>query len=398
MTVLKRIGVGLGVWATAAIATTLIAGGQERAVNPGDPIPGITPTEFEEFRVGLEDFTEVETAEDGLGPAFNATSCAACHNVPAIGGTSLVLETRAAYRDAAGAFDALDTSGNTLMHLFSVPQHTCQPVIPADVNVVARRAPIPVFGAGFVEAIADDTLLALEDPFDRDGNGVSGRAGIVTDVATGQRRVGRFGWKAQQATLLAFAGDAYRNEMGITNDLFPKEFAFGMSEEQIKRCDLRPDPEDVRNPITRKRGIDNFEAFMRFLAPVARGPIDAVVRDGERIFDAIGCTACHVPALLTGPNTNPVFHRKSVPLFSDLLLHDIGTGDGIQQAAATPQEMRTPALWGLRHRRPFLHDGSASTIEESILRHQREGELSSRGFAQLSPDDRQRLLSFLRSL
>ena len=183
MTALKRIGVRLGVWAAAAIATTLIGGGQERAVNPGDPIPGITPTEFEEFRLGLEDFTEVETAEDGLGPAFNATSCAACHNVPAIGGTSLVLETRAAYRNAEGAFDALDTSGNTLMHLFSVPQHTCQPVMPADVNVVARRAPIPLFGAGLLEAIPDETLLAREDPFDRDRNGVIGRASIVTDVA-----------------------------------------------------------------------------------------------------------------------------------------------------------------------------------------------------------------------
>jgi len=397
MTRRERLGFGVATWAVAAIATAFVAG-QERAVVLGDPLAGITPTEFTEFRLGLEDFIEVETAEDGLGPAFNATSCAACHNVPAIGGTSLVLETRAAYRNAAGAFDALDTSGNTLMHLFSVPQHTCQPVMPADVNVVARRAPIPVFGAGLVEAIADDTLLALEDPLDRDGNGVSGRAAIVTDVATGQRRVGRFGWKAQQATLLAFAGDAYRNEMGITNDLFPKEFAFGMTEEQMKRCDLRPDPEDVRNPITRRRGIDNFEAFMRFLAPASRGPVDAVVRDGERIFDAIGCTSCHVPALMTGPSSNPVFHRKSVPLFSDLLLHDIGTGDGIRQGAAAPEEMRTPALWGLRHRRPFLHDGSAFTIEDAIQRHQREGELARRGFLQLSADDRQRLLAFLRSL
>jgi CxxC motif-containing protein (DUF1111 family) len=398
MTALKQIGVRLGVWAAAAIATTLIAGGQERAVNPGDPIPGITPTEFTEFRLGLEDFTEVETVEDGLGPAFNATSCAACHNVPAIGGTSLVLETRAAYRDAAGAFDALDTSGNTLMHLFSVPQHTCQPVMPADVNVVARRAPIPLFGAGLIEAIPDETLLANEDPLDRDRNGVIGRASVVTDVATGERRVGRFGWKAQQATLLAFAGDAYRNEMGITNDLFPKEFAFGMTDEQIRRCDLRPDPEDVRHPITRRRGIDNFEAFMRFLAPPARGTIDALAQDGLRIYSAIGCGACHIPTLTTGPSSNPTFNRKQVPLFSDLLLHDVGTGDGIRQAAAGPNEIKTPALWGLRHRRPFLHDGSASTIEEAILRHQREGELSSRGFAQLSPDDRQRLLAFLRSL
>jgi CxxC motif-containing protein (DUF1111 family) len=398
MTFVKRVGLRVGIWALAAIATTLVAGGQNRTVSPGDPLVGITPTEFTEFRLGLEDFTEVETAEDGLGPAFNATSCAACHNVPAIGGTSLVLETRAAYRNATGAFDALDASGNTLMHLFSVPQHTCQPVMPADVNVVARRTPIPVFGAGLVEAISDDTLLALEDPFDRDRNGVIGRAAIVVDVATGERRVGRFGWKAQQATLLAFGADAYRNEMGITNDLFPVEFAFGMTAEQMKHCDLRPDPEDARDPITRRRGIDNFEAFMRFLAPVSRGPVDEIVRDGERIFNAIGCAACHVPALTTGPNANPAFHRKNVPLFSDLLLHDIGTGDGIQQGAAKPDEMRTPALWGLRHRRPFLHDGSAFTIEDAIQRHQREAELARRGFLQLPSDDRQRLLAFLKSL
>ena len=105
-----------------------------------------------------------------------------------------------------------------------------------------------------------------------------------------------------------------------------------------------------------------------------------------------------MPALTTGPNANPLFHRKSVPLFSDLLLHDIGTGDGIQQAAAGPEEIRTPALWGLRLRRPFLHDGSAFTIEDAIQRHQREAELARRGFAQLSADDRQRLLAFLRSL
>ena len=116
-------------------------------------------------------------------------------------------------------------SGETLFHLFSLPGHGCQPVIPADANVIVRRVPIPLFGAGLVEAIADETILALEDPDDRDGDGVSGRAAIVTDVGTGDRRVGRFGWKAQHATLLAFGADAYRNEMGITNDLFPRRAA-----------------------------------------------------------------------------------------------------------------------------------------------------------------------------
>ena len=370
----------------------------QRELKPGDPLPGITPVEFSEFRLGLEDFTEVETAEDGLGPAFNGTSCAVCHSVPAIGGSGVMLETRVAYREESGAFRGLNAAGDTLMHLFSVPSHACQPIIPADVNVVARRAPIPLFGAGLVEAIPDDLLLALEDPLDRNRDGISGRAAVVVDVATRERRVGRFGWKAQHATLLAFSGDAYRNEMGITNDLFPQESAFGVTAAQMQRCDPRPDPEDVRDPLTRRRGIDNFEAFMKFLAPAARATVNEIVRDGERIFQGIGCAACHVPALVTGANANPLFNRQSVPLFSDLLLHDIGTGDGIQQETATGAEIRTPALWGLRLRRPFMHDGSAATVESAIGQHRNEADLARRGFDQLSAEDRRRLVAFLHSL
>ena len=393
---ISRTAAAIGVFGSTLAVSALLPAAQP-AVLPGDPLPGLTASEFSEFRLGLEDFTEVETAEDGLGPAFNGTSCAACHNVPAIGGASVVVETRAGYRTEQG-LAGLDHDGNTLMHLFSVPPHNCQPAAPDDANVFARRAPLPVFGDGLIEAIPDETILALEDPFDRDGNGVRGRAAIVMDVATGTRRVGRFGWKAQQATLLAFAGDAYRNEMGITNDLFPNEYAYGISDAAMRRCDLRPDPEDVRDPLTHKRGIDNFEAFMKFLAPIARGPIDQAARDGERVFQSLGCATCHVPALTTGPSVNPLFNRKTVPLYSDLLLHDIGTGDGILQAAANGEEIRTPALWGLRLRRPLLHDGSASTIDEAVVRHSREGELARRGFSQLRETDRALLMAFLKSL
>ena len=324
---------------------------------PGGPLAGITPIEFTEFRLGLEDFLEVETAEEGLGPAYNATSCAGCHNLPAIGGNGVILEVRAAYRDSDGRSRALNASGDTLIHIQSIPEHTCHPAMPEDANVLARRAPIPLFGAGLVDAIPDDTLLALEDPVDRNRDGVSGRAAIVADVASGERRVGRFGWKAQHATLLAFGADAYRNEMGITSELFPNEFAFGVSDEQMRRCDPIPDPEDRPDPATRRRGIDNFESFMKFLAPVARARVDATTLAGERTFAAIGCAACHVPILTTGPSSNPLFNRRPVPLFSDLLLHEVGTGDGIPQAAADPSEIRTPALWGLRFRRPLPHDG-----------------------------------------
>ena len=272
---------------------------------------------------------------------------------------------RAGYRDADGRASALNEAGDTLVHMLSTPTHSCQPTIPDDVNVIARRAPIPLFGAGLVEAMPDEALLALEDPVDRNRDGVSGRAAIVMDVATGDRRVGRFGWKAQHATLLVFGADAYRNEMGITNDLFPEESAFGISDEQMRRCDPFPDPEDRRDPATRRRGIDNFESFMKFLAPVGRARIDDDTLAGERVSQRSAAPPATSRSLTTGPSANPLFDRKPVPLFSDLLLHDIGTGDGIEQAAAAASEIRTPALWGLRLRRPLLHDGSAATIADA---------------------------------
>jgi CxxC motif-containing protein (DUF1111 family) len=137
---------------------------------------------------------------------------------------------------------------------------------------------------------------------------------------------------------------------------------------------------------------------MKLLAPPGRSHADDSTREGERLFAAIGCTSCHVPALETGPSSNPLFHRRRVELFSDLLLHDVGTGDGIRQGAATGDEIRTPALWGLRHRRPLLHDGSAATVTEAIERHAGEAALARRGYAQLAPEARQHLLAFLRSL
>lgn len=382
----------------AIVLSARLLTGQERQLRPGDALAGISAAEFELFRLGQDDFTEVEATDEGLGPAFNGTSCAVCHSNPAIGGIGGVAELRAGRRHEDGRFSALDASGNTLFHIFSIPNHACQPILPPDANVIARRVPIPLFGAGLVEAIPDETLLGLEDPTDRNRDGVSGRAAIITDIATGQRRVGRFGWKAQHATLLAFGGDAYRNEMGITNDLFPTEVAHGISSDSMRVCDPIPEPEDIPDPLTGRRGIDNFESFMKFLAPLGRAAISPEAREGDRVFAAIGCSSCHVPALTTGPNANPLFNRQTVPLYSDLLLHDVATGDGIGQEAAEPNEIRTPALWGLRFRRPLLHDGSAATIEEAIGRHGGEAALARDGFDKLSPTDRAALLAFLKSL
>ena len=388
--------VGSAVAVLVLLAVTQSAARQQ--VVPGDPLPGLTPVEFEEFVLGLDDFLEVEDAEEGLGPAYNNTSCAGCHNVPAIGGIAPMTTTRAGIREPDGAYRDVEPGRGSLFQIFSIPTHACQSVIPPEANVIVKRVPVPLFGAGLIEAIPDATLEALADPGDLDRDGVSGRAPIVLDLLTGEPRVGRFGWKSQRATLLDFGADAYRNEMGITNDLFPAELTFRLSARQLALCDETPDPEDVAEPSTGRRGIDNFESFMRLLAPPARGPLSRLATLGRQVFDAIGCAACHAPALTTGPSSNPLFDRRPVPLFSDLLLHDVGTGDGIRQAGAEPGEIRTPPLWGLRFRRPLLHDGSAATAVEAVRRHANEANLAREGFERLSPADREALAAFLHSL
>ena len=193
--------------------------------------------------------------------------------MPAVGGVSLVSEVRAAHRDADGTIRPLlgadGTPLDTLFHLFSNPTHGCQPMLPPDANVIARRIPIPTFGAGLVEAIGDETLLALEDPDDRNGDGISGRAAPIIDRGTGERRIGRFGWKAQHATLRSFSADAYRNEMGITNELFPDELVPGVSADALRLCDPIPDPEAVVDPRTHLLGDRQLRGVPAFSRPAA---------------------------------------------------------------------------------------------------------------------------------
>ncbi len=187
--------------------------------------------------------------------------------------------------------------------------------------------------------------------------------------------------------------------MGITNDVFPEEPLGGISEARLRECDRLKDPEDLVDPRTGKRAIDNFEAFMKFLAPPPRGPITDEVRVGEQVFAAIGCASCHVPALSPPARiASTALHRKTVPLFSDLLLHELGTGDGIEQGAAEPDEIRTPALWGLRMRRPLLHDGSAATPSDAVRPARRRSDWRDGAVSALTNEQRRALLAFLDSL
>jgi CxxC motif-containing protein (DUF1111 family) len=349
----------------------------------GDPLPG---ADLGVFETGKEDFEEVEEVEDGLGPIFNARGCAECHTTPAVGGGSAIAETR-----FQNSFRHGDLPGGSLLQLFAIDPD-CQEVIPGNANSIARRLTTPLFGAGLIEAIPDRTIIEQAERQARVRDGVTGRPNIVLDVATNQRRVGRFGWKAQQATLTAFSADAYLNEMGITNPLFPDENAPNGDQQRLAECDTIPDPEDDGE------GVENFTNFMQLLAPPPRGQITGQVLRGERVFLEIGCATCHVPVMATGFSSNPLFDRKPVRLFSDLLLHDVGTGDGIRQAGAEANELRTPPLWGLRVRRPLLHDGRADTIETAIRLHGGEASGAAGRFRRLSRSDRNDLLAFLNSL
>jgi len=358
----------------------------------GAPLPGLTGTQAADFAAGLDEFQDEDTPDSGLGPIFNNVSCVACHSTPAPGGGSAILETRFG-RLSNGDFDPLTALGGSLLQEFAIDP-LAQEVIPPEANIFARRITTPLFGAGLIEAIPDATILANASRPKPDG--VLGRASIVIDVATGQSRVGRFGWKAQQATLLAFAGDAYLNEMGITNRLFPQENAPNGDQSLLAQYDKVADPEDTVDPATGKADIDKFADFMRMLAPPPPGRLSKTTLAGATLFVAVGCVVCHQPLMATGSNAIKALDHKLVPLYSDLLLHDMGSlADGIGQASALPSEMKTPPLWGLRVRGPYLHDGRAATVDAAILLHDGEAVAARNRYASLPAALKQQLLAFL---
>ncbi len=353
----------------------------------GGPLPGLTSQQTALFEAGKEDFEELEEKADGLGPAFNGISCHSCHNIPTTGGVGNISVLRAG-RQENGAF--AEPQGGSLIHVFAT-EPRCQPRIPGNANILARRIPTPLFGLGLVEAIPDETLRRLESV-------TGGRAALVMEPGSRIQRIGRFGWKAQLATLLAFAGDAYVNEMGITNDIFPSEVGTGLSPQQLAECDPIPGNEDPIDPATGRRGIDNFSNFMRLLAPPAINPPAPNQQRGAELFAATGCSSCHIPTLMTGPSPIAALDRKPVHGFSDYLLHDIGTGDGIEQGAARGNEFRTAPLWGMSSRKMLMHDGRALTPAEAIDAHVGQASQARDHFRRMGQAERQALLDYLSTL
>ena len=356
---------------------------------PGAPLAGLTADELAAFQAGRAQFLNTEAPQTGLGPLFNGRSCVQCHGAPVAGGSSGITVTRFG-RVVDGAFDPMESQGGSLLQRLSTLGQAIE-VVPPGATVVAQRVSTALYGAGLIEAIPDATIQALATAAKPDG--VRGRAAIVRDAATGVARVGRFGWKAQHATLTAFSADALRNEMGITNRFFP-------TENTANGPAIASSPiEDGVDPATGLADLDRAATFMRLLAPPPRGPLSPGALAGESLYTAVGCAACHVPTLATGQHAVAALSEKPVGLFSDLLLHDMGSlNDGIAQDGAGVNEMKTPPLWGLRFTPRYLHDGRANTVDQAIRLHDGEGAVARDRYIGLTATQRQQLLDYLGSL
>ena len=347
-------------------------------------------------------FEETEQIADGLGPIYNAQSCGECHQNVVTGGASQIAEHRTG-RMKDGAF--FESAGGSLVHSRATHPDIVEPIDFED-DIRTFRISTNTLGAGFVEAIANSTLLKIRQ---QQPAAMRGSVVLVPVLEADKRpRIGRFGWKNQHASLESFAADAYLNEMGITSPLFPDEnTSAGRNVGHDTDYDPVPDPEDDGDDI------EAFADFMRSTKAPGRGPIDSDTLAGETIFADIGCGTCHLSTMVTAPAgtkinggdfTVPealgsrVFHP-----YSDFLLHDIGTGDGIPvqptaQYASTAPQIRTAPLWALRTRNRLMHDGLTFTEREAIERHQGQAAAVTERFKALSADSQELLLRFLQSL
>ncbi len=405
------------------------------AAGAGVPIAGLTMTEVAFFFAGTDEFAEEEGVEDGLGPTMNLGSCGGCHLHPAPGGTSPPVNPQVAFATLNGATNTVPsfitekgpvrearfvknadgTPDGGVHDLFTIAGRSdtpgCALAQPDFERELARRnvifrIPTPVFGAGLIEQIPDRAILAnqvVDAPRKKElkirgrpnivlaGHAISGQANNNGNDGT----VARFGWKAQNKSLLLFSGEAYNVEMGITNELFQTE------RDETPACQFAVVPNTVTDtagetPVDAVSPIEKFAFFMRFLAPPAPSPdapggADSIAR-GRKLFTDTGCALCHTPTLNTGNAAVAALRNQPVNLFSDLLVHDMGPGlaDGISQGQAGPREFRTAPLWGLGQRLFFLHDGRTSDLREAIRAH-RSGSFFTR-------NAKQDLLNFLRSL
>jgi hypothetical protein len=405
----------------------------------GGPIGGLTTTEGTFFDNGREEFEEAETPPEGLGPRLNLDSCLGCHSQPVSGGTSPALNPQVAFANAFNATNLLPsfiTAGGPVREarfrlnpngtpdggvhgLFVTTGRTDAPgcnAVQEDFEAqvaagnISFRIPTPTFGAGLIEMIPDATIEAnrtssqvLKTLF-----GIAGRANRNGNDGT----IARFGWKAQNKSLLLFAGEAYNVEMGISNELFQDE------RDANPNCNYTTNPNSVTTAdettgAISLSAIEQFGFFMRFLAPPVPSTTlpgnAASITAGRAAFTAAGCAFCHTPSLTSGAAAVTALANKPVNLFSDLLVHHMGPrlADKVSQGQAKGDDFRSAPLWGLGKRIFFLHDGRTKDLIEAIRAHKSgansefrasEGNTSVDVFNALSETTKQNLLNFLRSL
>jgi CxxC motif-containing protein (DUF1111 family) len=422
------------------------------APDSGGMLPGLSPGQQEYFRVGEEVFAELSVLGNGLGPRFNLDSCGGCHAHPVVGGSSPAINPQVALATAFGARNAVppfvvadgpvtearfryDRNGERdggVHALFVISGRQdgtgdargCR--IEQDdfatqyaAGNVGLRIPTPLFGAGLIEHIPDRAIVAALDASaaPRAALGIGGRlqrlrAGGEPHRNGNDGTIGRFGWKAQNKSLLVFSGEAYNVEQGVTNEMFPTE------RDETTECLLVPSPNDGTNPdaatpLEAFSDLELFAFFMRFLAPPAPSPTTpggaASIARGRTAFAAVGCALCHTPSMRTGWSTVAALDDRPVNLYSDLALHRMGgrLADDIVQGGADGDEFRTAPLWGLGQRLFFLHDGRTRDLREAIELHAggpargwkpSEATTVIDRFRALPEADKQDLLNFLRSL
>ncbi len=370
-------------------------GGSDPGVQPGRDLAGLTEGERGRFLLGRALFERLATEQEGLGPLFNGERCSDCHDSPAVGGGGTRILVRKATRMEAGRCDPLERVGGDNIQQRAtrlLTEHGLGPEeVPAEASAVVDVIAPPLFGLGLLEAVADATLEALEDPRDEDGDGISGRLPRLADG-----RGARFGRKGDAATVSGFIDTALRFELGLTTPEHPVE-------ETRNGAPLPAATDPMAEPEMDAQGLGLLTDFVRFLGPPARqavtGPAADSVARGQRLFDEIGCAGCHVPELRTGAESTPALSSRTVRAFSDLLLHDLGGGEGdVCGRDAAPGEYRTAPLWGLRHRELLMHDGSASDARAALAAHGGEADASRRAFDTLDPEEQAALLRFLDSL
>lgn len=349
---------------------------------------GIPEPPGDAFALDQQRFERRNGVDDGLGPVFNATACADCHQNPVTGGPSQITEIRAGHLNSSGAFVnptiPINRGSNTITGRSIVDDRAICPEaheqLPDTENIRALRAVLNTLGDGFVEAIDDDTLLTIAaNQSQTTHRRIHGEAvEVALFEAPGQRRVGRFGWKDQHGSLLSFSADAYLNEMGITSRLRPKD--------TTTVCKTTADPEDQPD----QSGLADIDHFTQFIRGTKTPPRDTVLaaspdaQAGQRLFVQTGCATCHVPAIVTTPAGTVLdggtfvvpdaLGNKVIHPYSDFLLHDVGTGDGIVQGgpADTINKLRTTPLWGLRTKTRFMHDLKSESLTDAINRHRGE--------------------------